>query len=88
MPEYHPWMFCGKGRVEDNILDFDDPLRKLINLLISFKKDASSVGKIETTRKGGQLAIDFNLPDDQVRQWYGVNARHLTFLPIARLKNL
>ncbi len=63
-PANHPWMFCGKGRVEDNVLDFDDPLRKLVNLLIPFEKGAVSVGKVETTREGSRLAIDFDLLDD------------------------
>ncbi len=51
-------MFRSEGRVEDNILDFDDPLGKFVNLLIPFKKDAVSVGKVETTREGSRIAID------------------------------
>ena len=57
-------MFHGKGMVEDTILDLDNPLGELVDLLISFEKDDVSVSKVKTTREGGQLSIDFDLPDD------------------------
>ena len=60
-------MFCSKGRVEDDVLNVDDPLEKLVHFLIPFKKYAVPVGEVKNTREGGQFAIRFNLLDDQVR---------------------
>jgi hypothetical protein len=39
--------------IEDNVLDFDNSLGKLIDLLIPFEKDAVSVSKVKNTREGG-----------------------------------
>jgi hypothetical protein len=60
-------MFCGEGKVEDNILDLNDPFGELVNLLILLEEDAIPVRKIKATQEGGRLAIRFHLLDDQVR---------------------
>ena len=57
-------MLCGKGGVEDNVFDINDPFRRLIYLLIPFEEDAVSVCKIKNTREGSRLDIRFDLLDD------------------------
>ena len=59
----------GKGK-EDDVLNVDDSFGKLVHFLVPFKKDVVPVGKVNNTRKGGRLAIRFDLLDDRV--WHGV----------------
>jgi hypothetical protein len=59
-------MFRGKGGVDGNVLNLNNPFRKVIHFLVSFEKDAIPVGEVKNTRKGGRLAIHFDLPDDRV----------------------
>ncbi len=46
-------MLRGKGGVENDVLDLDDPFGRLIYLLVPFKEDAISVCKIKNTWEGG-----------------------------------
>ncbi len=88
-PEHHSWVFCSKGRVEEDVLNIDNPFGKLVHFLVPFKKYALPVGEVKNTREGGQLAICFDLLDDRVQ--HGVWREHairLTFFPVARLRNL
>ncbi len=45
--ERHSWMLHGKGGVEDNVIDLNNPFGRLIYLLIPFEENAISVGKIK-----------------------------------------
>jgi hypothetical protein len=60
-------MLRGKGRVEEDVLDFDNSFGELVDFLVPFEEDAIPVGKVENTQEGGRLAICFDLLDDQVR---------------------
>ena len=66
-PKHHSWVFRSKGRVEDDVLNVNDLFRKLVHILVPFKKYAVPVGEVKNTREGGRLAIRFDLLDDQVR---------------------
>jgi hypothetical protein len=70
-PEHHSWVFCSEGRVEDDVLNVNNPFGKLVHFLVPFKKYAVPVAvpasEVKNTREGGQFAIRFDLPDDQVR---------------------
>ena len=87
-PEYHSWVFRSKGRVEDGVLNVNDLFGKLVHDLIPFEKYTIPVGKVKNTREGGRRGIRFNFLDDRSGMGYGVNARRLTFFPVARLRNL
>jgi hypothetical protein len=63
-------VFRSKGRVEDDVLNVDDPFGKLVHFLIPFEKNAAPVGEVKNTRKGGRLAIRLDFLDDRV--WHGV----------------
>ena len=80
-------MFRSKGRVEDNIVYVDDSFRRLIHFLVPFEKDAVPVGKVKNTGKGGRLPYALTFLMTKSGMGYGVNARRLTFFPVARLKN-
>ena len=66
-PEHHSWVFCSKGRVEDDVLNVNNPFGKLVHFLVQFEKYAVPVGEVKNTREGGRFAIRFDLPDDRVR---------------------
>ena len=57
-------MLRSKGGVEGDIFDIEDPLRRLIYFLVSFKEDAASICKIKNTQEGGRLGICLDLLDD------------------------
>ncbi len=57
-------MLCSKGGVEDDVFDLNDPLWRLIYLLVPFEEDAISVCKIKNSREGGRLGIHFDLLED------------------------
>ena len=57
-------MLRGKGEVEDEVFDLNDPLGRLIYLLVLFEEDAISVCKIKNTREGSRFGICFDLLDD------------------------
>ena len=46
-------MFRSEGRVEDNVLNVDDPFEKLVHFLVPFKKDAVPVGEVKKNKKDG-----------------------------------
>ena len=46
-------MLHSKGGVEDDVFDLENPLGRLVYLLIPFKEDAISVCKIKNTQEGG-----------------------------------
>ncbi len=38
-PKHHScWVFCSKARVEDDVLNVNNPFGKLVHFLVSFKK--------------------------------------------------
>jgi hypothetical protein len=49
-PEHHSWVFRSEGRVEDDVLNVDDPFGTLVHFLVPFEKDAIPVGKVNNTR--------------------------------------
>ena len=46
-------MLRGKGGVEDDVYELNDPLGRLIYLLVPFEENAISVCKIKNTQEGG-----------------------------------
>ena len=75
-PEHHSWMFHSKGKVEDDVLNLNNPFGKLVHFLFPFKMDAVPVGKVENTQEVDHLATRFDLLDDQV--WHGIRCECLS----------
>ena len=82
LPNHFSWVFRSKGRVEEDVLNVDDPFGKLVHFLISIEKYAQ--------KYPGVWSICHTLRPSMTESGmgYGVNPRCLTFFPIARLRNL
>jgi hypothetical protein len=87
-PEHHSWVFRSEGRVEDDVLNINNPFRKLVHSLVPFEKYAVPVGKVKIPGRAVDLPYASTFLMTKSGMGYGVNAHRLTFFPVARLRNL